>query len=106
MGLVGEQSGFLMTNGRGFCLRTCSASKRLRATCDCGKGTLKSRQSLRAKSRSRSILIASRVGEKMGTFEASNSSCQGAWAQSIDIGTTSSTPCCLSSGTGEGNWFR
>ena len=63
---------------------------------------LKSAQSFRAKSRSRSMRIASPVGEKMPTPDATNSSAHGCNAQSMDCGTTKSTPSFLSSGSGLG----
>lgn len=65
-----------------------------------------SRQSWPAKSRSRSMRMASRVGLKIGRLLRSNSLAQGACAQSMDIGTTTSTASLFNKGTGEGNCSR
>src|SRR5258708_2787113 len=102
MGLVGEHNGFLMTYDRGCRRRNSPASRRLRATAAFRDGTPNFTQSLRAKSRSRSILIASPVGLKTGTLERSNSAAHGAWAQSMDIGKTTSILFRATSGQGLG----
>src|SRR5450631_4331746 len=106
IGLVGEQSGFLMTNGCGFLARIFSASMRFDATNDLGNGILNFAQSSRAKSRSRSIRIASPVGEKIPTPELIKSFAQGCVAQSMDCGIMTSILFCLRSGTGLGNASR
>src|SRR5471032_815805 len=90
IGLVGEQSGFLMTNGCGFLARIFSASIRFDATNDLGNGILNLAHNSRVKSRSRSILIASPVGEKIPTPDFTNSSAHGCVAQSMDCGMTTS----------------
>src|SRR5271168_1717896 len=106
MGLVGEQRGFLMTNGCGFRARIFSASMRLEATNDLGNGILNRAHSSRAKSRSRSIRIASPFGEKIPTPDLIKSFAHGCKAQSIDCGITTSILFCFSSDTGLGNASR
>src|SRR5450631_147900 len=90
IGLVGEQSGFLMTNGCGFFARIFSASMRFDATNDFGNGILNFAHSSRVKSRSRSIRIASPVGEKIPTPDLIKSFAHGCNAQSMDCGMTTS----------------
>ena len=92
-GLFGEQSGFLMTKAFGSRLMISRASIRLCATCAAGNATPCRLQSSRAKSRSRSINIASPVGENKSAGPLSSASVHGAFAQSMDIGTTRSIPC-------------
>src|SRR5580658_7901188 len=88
MGLVGEHSGFLMTNGCGWRARTFSASMRFEATNDFGKGILNRLHSSRATSRSRSIRMASPVGEKIPEPDAIKSLAHDCCAQSMDWGMT------------------
>ena len=87
--------------------RIFSASSRLRATYDCGKGNFELGAEVPGKIAL--ALDSHRLAggtENTGTPERSNSSAHGACAQSMDCGMTTSTPCCLSSGTGLGKASR
>src|SRR5271170_7295443 len=106
MGLVGEHSGFLMTNGCGCRARIFSASMRLEATNDLGNGILNFAHSARTKSLSRSIRIASPVGEKMPAPDAIKALAHGCCAQSMDCGMTTSVFCRRMRSTGLGKLAR
>jgi hypothetical protein len=86
--------------------RIFSASILFEATNDFGNGILNFAHNSRAKSRSRSILIASPVGEKIPTPDFIKSFAHGCKAQSMDCGMTTSIFFSRISGTGLGNESR